>query len=105
MPSGSFRAVEGVLPTYAYNVTRREFDDLIAQTALAAGARFIEKAAVLEVAPAKERGRVGVRLGAASLARESALMGVLRESALERWEKAPKARVNASRRQVGRPGG
>lgn len=37
----SFEAMRGVLPTYAYNVPRREFDDLIHATALASGARFV----------------------------------------------------------------
>jgi flavin-dependent dehydrogenase len=37
----SFVAMRGVLPTYAYNVPRRPFDDLIHQTALNSGARFI----------------------------------------------------------------
>lgn len=37
----SFTAMRGVLPTYAYNVPRKPFDDLIHETALKAGARFI----------------------------------------------------------------
>lgn len=45
----SFDAIEGVLPTYAYNVPRREFDQLITDTALEAGARFIKHVARLEV--------------------------------------------------------
>lgn len=57
----SFDAIEGVLPTYAYNVPRREFDQLIMDTALEAGARFVKQAAKLEV----EDGHP--RLAAASL--------------------------------------
>ena len=37
----SFAAMEGVLPTYAYNVPRREFDTLVQDTDEKAGARFI----------------------------------------------------------------
>ena len=44
----TFDAIEGVLPTYAYNVPRREFDQLVTDTAIAAGARFIKHAAKLE---------------------------------------------------------
>lgn len=45
----SFDAIEGILPTYAYNVSRREFDQLITDTAVEAGARFIKSSAKLEV--------------------------------------------------------
>ncbi len=37
----SFMAMRGVLPTYAYNINRRPFDDLIHETAVKSGARFI----------------------------------------------------------------
>ena len=37
----SFQAVEGVLPTYSYNVPRREFDQLLLDTALQSGATMI----------------------------------------------------------------
>lgn len=37
----AFEAMRGVLPTYAYNVPRREFDDLVHQTALEAGVRHV----------------------------------------------------------------
>ncbi|WP_166443029.1 NAD(P)/FAD-dependent oxidoreductase [Phragmitibacter flavus] len=45
----SFDAIEGVLPTYAYNVPRREFDQLITDTALEAGAKFVKVSAKLEL--------------------------------------------------------
>lgn len=41
----SFTAVRGVLPTYAYNVPRKEFDALILRTALESGARYVETSA------------------------------------------------------------
>ncbi len=37
----SFQAVRGVLPTYAYNVPRREFDQMVLDTALESGARLV----------------------------------------------------------------
>jgi len=37
----SFDAMRDVLPPYAYNVPRREFDELIHETAEASGARFV----------------------------------------------------------------
>jgi len=37
----AFEAMRGVLPTYAYNVPRREFDDLVHETALKAGVRHV----------------------------------------------------------------
>lgn len=37
----SFQAVEGVLPTYSYNVPRREFDQLLLDTALQSGATMV----------------------------------------------------------------
>jgi flavin-dependent dehydrogenase len=51
----SFLAVRGVLPTYAYNVPRREFDELLARTASGAGVRRVEAVAKFEAA---EGGRV-----------------------------------------------
>ncbi len=44
----SFNAVRGVLPTYAYNVPRKEFDKLLEDTAIAGGARIVRQAAKLE---------------------------------------------------------
>ena len=44
----SFSALRGLLPNYAYNVPRKEFDALILETALAAGARYIETLAKLD---------------------------------------------------------
>lgn len=41
----SFLAVRGVLPTYAYNVPRKEFDELIVHTATKAGVRRVDVAA------------------------------------------------------------
>ncbi|MDD5198183.1 MAG: NAD(P)/FAD-dependent oxidoreductase [Terrimicrobiaceae bacterium] len=59
----SFQAVRGVLPTYAYNVPRREFDDLITRTALAAGVRIVKAAGKFEI----EKGSL-VRLAPETLA-------------------------------------
>ena len=44
----SFSALQGVLPNYAYNVPRAEFDRLLLDTALAAGAECIQTRAKLE---------------------------------------------------------
>ncbi|HEY1082010.1 MAG TPA: NAD(P)/FAD-dependent oxidoreductase [Prosthecobacter sp.] len=63
----SFTAMRGVLPTYAYNVPRRPFDDLVHQTALDAGARFVPCDVKLEVGMT-ERGEKVPRLSAATLA-------------------------------------
>lgn len=46
-----FRSVEGVLPTYSYNVPRPEFDDLIRERAGELGARFIKHRARLKAQP------------------------------------------------------
>lgn len=43
----TFDAVRGVLPTYAYNVPRKEFDQLVLDTALKAGVRYISTVAKL----------------------------------------------------------
>lgn len=37
----SFQSVEGILPTYSYNVPRRDFDQLLLDTALKAGATLV----------------------------------------------------------------
>lgn len=63
----SFEAMRGVLPTYAYNVPRRPFDDLVHETALKAGARFIPCTVKLEVGQT-ERGEKVPRLAAETLA-------------------------------------
>lgn len=60
----SFSALRGVLPNYAYNVPRREFDQLLLDTALAAGATHIGTVAKLDADP----GRDTVRLAAETLA-------------------------------------
>ena len=44
----SFSALRGVLPNYAYNVPRKEFDRLLLDTARAAGAGYVETVAKLE---------------------------------------------------------
>jgi 2-polyprenyl-6-methoxyphenol hydroxylase-like FAD-dependent oxidoreductase len=44
----SFGALRGVLPNYAYNVPRREFDQLLLDTALAAGASYVSAPRLLE---------------------------------------------------------
>jgi flavin-dependent dehydrogenase len=48
----SFSALRGVLPNYAYNVPRREFDQFLLDTALAAGASYVETVAKLDADPA-----------------------------------------------------
>lgn len=63
----SFTAMRGVLPTYAYNVPRKPFDDLIHETALKAGARFIPCNVKLEIGQT-ERGEKVPRLAAETLA-------------------------------------
>lgn len=63
----SFTAMRGVLPTYAYNVPRRPFDELVHDTALKAGARFIPCDVKLE-AGLTERGERVPRLSAETLA-------------------------------------
>jgi flavin-dependent dehydrogenase len=63
----SFTAMRGVLPTYAYNVPRRPFDDLIHNTALEAGARFIPCNVKLEVGTT-ELGEKVPRLAAETVA-------------------------------------
>jgi flavin-dependent dehydrogenase len=62
----SFQAVRGVLPTYAYNVPRAEFDALLMATALKTGVRIVEAAAKFDV----EEGAEGktVRLAPETLA-------------------------------------
>jgi hypothetical protein len=59
-------AMRGGLPTYAYNVPRRPFDDLIHETALKSGARFISCQVKLELG-ATERGEKVPRLAAETL--------------------------------------
>lgn len=63
----SFTAMRGVLPPYAYNVPRRPFDDLIHQTALDSGARFIPCDVKLEIGQTESGERVP-RLSAQTLA-------------------------------------
>ena len=63
----SFTAMRGVLPTYAYNVPRKPFDELIHETALKAGARFVPCTVKLE-AGRTERGELVPRLSAETLA-------------------------------------
>jgi len=63
----SFTAMREVLPNYAYNVPRKEFDQLLSDTALESGARFIKCSAKLETATAAD-GTLVPRLSAESLA-------------------------------------
>lgn len=65
----SFDAVRGVLPPYAYNVPRKEFDALILQTALRDGAHYIEAAAKCEVEKSAHPAQSRVRLSEQTLAR------------------------------------
>jgi flavin-dependent dehydrogenase len=64
----SFTAARGVLPTYAYNVPRKEFDDLLNKTAVAAGVRYVECAAKLEMDKADSLRRSRVLLAEETLA-------------------------------------
>lgn len=83
-----FASLRKLLPNYAYNVPRREFDQILEDAAVAAGAVIIRHAAVLE-----RRGPDGVRLAAESLA------------LLEAWHgEAPDFVIDASgrRRQFAR---
>lgn len=64
----SFTAARGVLPTYAYNVPRKEFDDLLLETAITSGVRYVEHAAKLEAENAAPLSRSRVRLSAETLA-------------------------------------
>ena len=50
----SFAALQKVLPNYAYNVPRKEFDTLILETAKAAGAVYLQHAAKLEADTARD---------------------------------------------------
>jgi len=50
----NFRSVEGLLPTYAYNVPRPQFDDLIRERARELGARFVMCRASLKAKPGDE---------------------------------------------------
>ncbi len=59
----SFTAVRGVLPTYAYNVPRDDFDQLLMDVAREAGVRIVRQAATLEI---DDRSKI-VRLGPDSL--------------------------------------
>lgn len=63
----SFTAMRGVLPTYAYNVPRKPFDDLVHETAVKSGARFIPCTVKLETGRT-ERGEIVPRLAAETLA-------------------------------------
>ena len=51
----NFHSVEGVLPTYAYNVPRPQFDDLIRERARELGARFVKCRARLKAQPGDEK--------------------------------------------------
>ncbi len=64
----SFKSVRGVLPEYAYNVPRKEFDDLLLEAAMASGVKYIRAAAKLEKVEPVGDAAPGVRLGAESLA-------------------------------------
>ena len=45
----SFTAARGVLPTYAYNVPRKDFDDLVLRTAVHDGTHYVRHVPKLEV--------------------------------------------------------
>jgi flavin-dependent dehydrogenase len=63
-----FTAARGVLPTYAYNVPRKEFDELVTKTARDAGARLICATAKLEAVDAGDKSRATVKLAPETLA-------------------------------------
>lgn len=54
----SFSSLQNVLPNYAYNVPRKEFDALVLETAKAAGAIYLQTAATLEADPARDEVRL-----------------------------------------------
>jgi flavin-dependent dehydrogenase len=66
----SFMAVRGILPTYAYNVPRKAFDDLISETAREAGVEFVHARAEMEVESLDGSGQ-RVRLKPETLSRVS----------------------------------
>ncbi len=51
----NFRSVEGFLPTYAYNVPRPQFDDLIRERARELGARFVKCRARIKAPPGDKK--------------------------------------------------
>ena len=63
----SFMSLKGVMPTYAYNVPRGPFDELVNRTALEAGARFIPCSVKLEIGTT-DSGEKVPRLSAETLA-------------------------------------
>ncbi len=62
----SFEAVQGLLPTYAYNVPRPQFDRIVENCARTSGARWIDAEAGIEKAASD--GQREVQLGAETLA-------------------------------------
>lgn len=78
----SFDAVRGVLPTYAYNIPRREFDELILNTATTSGVRIVKVPARIEAA---ENGEL--RFAAETL------------RAIDGWDAQPDFFVDASGRR------
>jgi flavin-dependent dehydrogenase len=72
-----FHTVEGVLPTYAYNVPRPQFDDLIRERARELGARFVKCRARLKAQPGDEKNELVLdeaSLAAAGLNAQPALI-------------------------------
>jgi len=63
-----FTATHGLLPPYAYNVPRKEFDALILKTAIDSGVRYIQSAAKLEAVNAGAKQKSRVKLAPESLA-------------------------------------
>jgi len=64
----SFAAARGVLPTYAYNVPRKPFDDLLLDTAMRDGARYVPRAAKLKAVPGRKPDQSRVLLDEDTLA-------------------------------------
>lgn len=64
----SFQAVKGILPTYSYNVPRREFDQLLLDTALQSGATMVTTQVKLDGPHADGADGAEVRLAPETLA-------------------------------------
>lgn len=72
-----FRSVEGVLPTYSYNVPRPQFDDLIRERAKELGAKFVHHRARMTARPGdatRELALDDAALAAAGLGEQPALI-------------------------------
>lgn len=64
----SFDSLQGVLPMYAYNVPRKDYDAMLLDLALSSGITYLQTAAKLEKVEPVDGGAPGVKLAAESLA-------------------------------------